>query len=84
MKGSVGRSLRFSVTVDEEMLYVAVPIEKDGKVLGVIRMSAFSANQQPYQQHQGADISGGPSHHRHGSPCCSHDRAGISTPFGDW
>lgn len=41
LKGNIGKSVRFSITVDEEMLYVAVPVEKDGKILGVLRMSAF-------------------------------------------
>ena len=27
----IGKSMRFSVTVEEEMLYVALPIEKDGR-----------------------------------------------------
>ncbi len=36
-----GTSLRYSASVKEEMLYVAVPIENDGKVYGVIRASLF-------------------------------------------
>ncbi|MCX5812089.1 MAG: ATP-binding protein [Proteobacteria bacterium] len=39
--GGVGTSRRFSVTVEEEMLYVALPIEKDNVIIGVIRLSAF-------------------------------------------
>ena len=35
----VGKSMRFSVTLEEEMLYVALPIEQNSKVLGVVRMS---------------------------------------------
>ena len=35
----VGKSMRFSVTLEEEMLYVALPIEQNNKVLGVVRMS---------------------------------------------
>jgi two-component system phosphate regulon sensor histidine kinase PhoR len=35
----VGKSMRFSVTLEEEMLYVALPLDQDSKILGVIRMS---------------------------------------------
>ncbi len=41
LKGKVGKSLRFSTTVKEEMLYVALPVEKDGEILGVLRVSLF-------------------------------------------
>ena len=41
IKFGLGTSLRYSASVNEEMLYVAVPIEKDGKVYGVIRASLF-------------------------------------------
>ncbi len=41
LSGDVGKSLRFSVTVEEDMLYVALPIEKDGRLLGVIRISTL-------------------------------------------
>lgn len=41
IKGGVGKSLRFSHTVDTDMLYVALPLEREGKVAGVIRMSAY-------------------------------------------
>ena len=39
LSSGVGKSMRFSVTLEEEMLYVALPIEQDSKVLGVVRMS---------------------------------------------
>jgi two-component system phosphate regulon sensor histidine kinase PhoR len=39
LSGGVGKSMRFSVTLEEEMLYIALPIEQDSKVLGVLRMS---------------------------------------------
>jgi two-component system phosphate regulon sensor histidine kinase PhoR len=39
LSGSMGKSMRFSITVEENMLYVAIPIEKDTKISGVIRMS---------------------------------------------
>jgi two-component system, OmpR family, phosphate regulon sensor histidine kinase PhoR len=39
LSGGVGKSMRFSVTLEEEMLYVAIPIEQNSKVLGVVRMS---------------------------------------------
>jgi len=38
---SVGKSLRSSVTVEEDVLYVALPIEKDGRISGVIRISTL-------------------------------------------
>ncbi len=41
IKYGFGTSLRYSASVNEEMLYVAVPIEKDGKIYGVIRASLF-------------------------------------------
>jgi len=41
LKGRVGTSLRFSSTIKEEMLYVALPIEKSGYTLGVLRVSLF-------------------------------------------
>ena len=39
LSSGVGKSMRLSVTLEEEMLYVALPIDKDSKVLGVVRMS---------------------------------------------
>ena len=39
LSGGVGKSTRFSVTLEEAMLYVALPIEKDSKILAVIRTS---------------------------------------------
>lgn len=41
LKGETGKSLRFSTTVKGEMLYVAVPVEKDKRVLGILRVSLF-------------------------------------------
>jgi two-component system phosphate regulon sensor histidine kinase PhoR len=41
LQGKTGKSIRFSSTVERDMLYVAVPIEKDGKITGVIRTSLF-------------------------------------------
>ena len=41
LQGKVGTSLRFSTTVKEEMLYVAMPIELKGSQLGVVRVSLF-------------------------------------------
>ena len=41
LQGEVGTSLRFSTTVEEEMLYVALPIERRGKTSGVLRVSLF-------------------------------------------
>jgi len=36
-----GKSLRFSTTVKEEMLYVAIPVKSKEKYLGVLRVSLF-------------------------------------------
>jgi len=41
LQGKTGKSIRFSSTADRDMLYVAVPIEKDGKITGVIRTSLY-------------------------------------------
>ncbi len=41
IKNGFGSSLRFSNTVKEEMLYVAVPIISKHKLLGVLRVSLF-------------------------------------------
>jgi len=37
----LGTSLRYSASVKEEMLYVAMPIVVDGRVIGVLRASLF-------------------------------------------
>ncbi|MBN2108701.1 MAG: HAMP domain-containing protein [Deltaproteobacteria bacterium] len=39
MQGGTGTSVRYSTTVQENMLYVSVPIRKDGAVAGVLRAS---------------------------------------------
>jgi two-component system phosphate regulon sensor histidine kinase PhoR len=41
LQGRTGRSIRFSSTVNRDMLYVAVPLEKDGQIVGVIRTSLY-------------------------------------------
>ncbi len=41
LQGRIGKSVRFSSTVNGDMLYVAVPIENTGKITGVIRTSIF-------------------------------------------
>lgn len=46
LEGMVGRSLRFSYTVEEQMLYVGLPMEKDGKIQAVLRLSFFMKNIQ--------------------------------------
>ena len=49
LSSGVGKSMRLSVTLEEEMLYVAIPIDQDSKVLGVVRMSIPSeADKQPF------------------------------------
>jgi two-component system phosphate regulon sensor histidine kinase PhoR len=37
--GKTGRSVRYSASVLKEMIYVAVPLKKDGNIIGVIRYS---------------------------------------------
>ncbi len=41
LSGDIGRSLRFSTTVKEKMLYIARPIKYKDKVIGVVRVSLF-------------------------------------------
>jgi two-component system phosphate regulon sensor histidine kinase PhoR len=41
LAGEVGRSLRFSDTVKEDMLYVGLPLERDGRIAGVLRVSLY-------------------------------------------
>jgi len=41
LKGHVGEFMRYSTTVKEDMLYVALPIAKGANTLGVLRMSLF-------------------------------------------
>ncbi len=36
-----GKSLRFSTTVKEEMLYVAIPVKSKGNSVGILRVSLF-------------------------------------------
>ena len=42
LTGRTGTSRRFSSTTTQEALYVALPLEKDGKIEGVIRTSRFA------------------------------------------
>jgi two-component system phosphate regulon sensor histidine kinase PhoR len=41
LRGGVGSSTRFSETMGEDMHYVAVPLVRDGDVIGVLRVSRF-------------------------------------------
>ncbi len=41
ISGDIGKSIRFSITVEEKMLYVSVPIIVDNKISGVLRISAY-------------------------------------------
>jgi two-component system phosphate regulon sensor histidine kinase PhoR len=41
LEGNIGRFLRVSETLKEQMLYIALPVEKDKKILGVLRLSLF-------------------------------------------
>jgi two-component system phosphate regulon sensor histidine kinase PhoR len=39
LRGTRGRSIRFSYTLKTEMMYVALPMKAEGKILGVLRTS---------------------------------------------
>lgn len=39
LQGRIGRSVRFSDTLRRTLIYMAVPVEKDGAVIGVVRAS---------------------------------------------
>jgi len=41
LQGYRGKSMRYSTTVHEEMLYVALPIQSGDKLLGVVRLSLY-------------------------------------------
>jgi len=41
LAGRVGRSLRYSSTLKTQMLYVAVPLDRSGRVEGALRLSLF-------------------------------------------
>ncbi|MCX7966701.1 MAG: ATP-binding protein [Syntrophorhabdaceae bacterium] len=41
ISGRIGTSIRFSITVEEKMLYVAVPIILDSQILAVLRVSTL-------------------------------------------
>jgi two-component system, OmpR family, phosphate regulon sensor histidine kinase PhoR len=41
MEGNIGRFLRVSDTLKQEMLYIAVPVVKDNKTIYVLRVSKF-------------------------------------------
>ena len=43
--GMTGRSVRYSASVLKEMIYVAVPLKKNGEIIGVIRYSLPSEGQ---------------------------------------
>lgn len=39
--GNVGQSIRYSKTVKSEMLYIGIPIDKDGEITSVLRVSLY-------------------------------------------
>ena len=41
LDGGIGRSVRHSITVGKDMLYVAVPVVREGEIVGVVRVSEF-------------------------------------------
>lgn len=41
LKGETGKSLRFSNTVGADMLYIGLPIERNGQTSGVLRVSLY-------------------------------------------
>ncbi|MGC8660104.1 MAG: hypothetical protein ACP5U1_13625, partial [Desulfomonilaceae bacterium] len=44
MAGLIGNSVRYSFTLNRNMVYVAVPVKKDGKLLGLVRTSTPTEN----------------------------------------
>jgi two-component system phosphate regulon sensor histidine kinase PhoR len=44
LEGRVGRSIRYSSTLRAQMLYVALPLERQGRVEGALRLSLFVRN----------------------------------------
>lgn len=44
LEGGKGKSLRFSSTLKQEMLYVAVPLKEGGSIIGVLRVSLYLEN----------------------------------------
>lgn len=44
LAGEVGRSIRFSNTVKEDMLYVGLPLEREEQIAGVLRVSLYLKN----------------------------------------
>ncbi len=41
LEENVGQAKRFSSTIKEEMLYVAMPLKQDGETIGILRTSLF-------------------------------------------
>ncbi len=41
LKNGIGKSMRFSYTLKDRMLYVAMPLEKNGKIIAILRVSVF-------------------------------------------
>ena len=39
LAGKVGRSIRYSTTLWQDLLYMAMPVEAGGKIIGVLRLS---------------------------------------------
>jgi len=39
LQGKIGNSIRYSSTLEIDMLYIAIPIIKNGQILGVVRLS---------------------------------------------
>lgn len=39
LSGKVGRNIRYSTTLWQDLLYMAMPIEVEGKIIGVLRLS---------------------------------------------
>jgi len=44
LEGRVGQSLRFSYTVEARMLYIGIPLQKEGRVRAVLRLSYFMSS----------------------------------------
>jgi len=47
LEGKVGKAIRDSATIKDKMLYVGIPITKNGRILGVLRMSLYMKDIDP-------------------------------------
>ncbi|MFO7675771.1 MAG: ATP-binding protein [bacterium] len=56
MAGEVGASTRFSRTLNSEMLYVAVPLERDGRVIAAVRAAVMMRDVNALLRRLGTEV----------------------------